>query len=139
MVSGETSLISITFSCTIILIILCICVHLYNYVLLLIGNALGEDGIELLRESLDAKGLADALGSLSDDEGVESDEEDEGEVEGGESGEEDVSGEGEADQSREEELSEESPVPKNDDRAQPEQKTVSRPFTKINVFSLAGG
>ena len=91
---------------------------------MLVGNIFGEDGIELLRESLEAKGLIDALGSLSDDEGLESEEEEEeeeeeGEGEGGESG-------GEADQSREEELLEESPVPKTDDRT-PQQKTVSRP------------
>ena len=96
--------------------------------MLVIGNIFGEDGIELLRESLEAKGLIDALGSLSDDEGLESDEEEEeeegeGEGEGGESG-------GEADQSREENLlekEEESPVPKTDDRV-PQQKTVSRPI-----------
>ena len=98
-----------------------------NYLLTLVGNAFGEDGIELLRESLEAKGLVDALGSLSDDEGVESDEE--GEGEGGESG-EDVSG-GDADQSKEE-LSEESPIPKTDDRA-PQQKTVSRPVHKPSL------
>ena len=100
--------------------------------MLVIGNIFGEDGIELLRESLEAKGLIDALGSLSDDEGLESDEEEEeeeegeGEGEGGESG-------GEADQSREEKLleeEEESPVPKTDDRA-PQQKTVSRPILNI--------
>jgi hypothetical protein len=91
--------------------------------LLVIGNIFGEDGIELLRESLEAKGIIDALGSLSDDEGLESDEEEEeeeeGEGEGGESG-------GEADQSREEKMleEEESPVPKTDDRV-PQQKTVS--------------
>ena len=50
------------------------------------GNCLGEDGIELLREVLEAKGCIDALGSLSDDEGLESDEEEE--EGGGESGEE---------------------------------------------------
>ena len=87
---------------------------------MLVGNIFGEDGIELLRESLEAKGLIDALGSLSDDEGLESDEEEEEEGEGGESG-------GEADQSREEELLEESPIPKTDDRT-PQQKTVSRPI-----------
>ena len=88
---------------------------------MLVGNIFGEDGIELLRESLEAKGLIDALGSLSDDEGLESEEEEEeeGEGEGGKSG-------GEADQSREEELLEEFPVPKTDDRT-PQQKTVSRP------------
>ena len=91
-----------------------------SYVLLLVGNIFGEDGIELLRESLEAKGLIDALGSLSDDEGLESDEEEEEEEgEGGESG-------GEGDQSREKELLEESPIPKTDDRT-PEQKTVSGP------------
>ena len=42
----------------------------------MIGNCLGENGIELLRESLEAKGRLDALGSLSEDEGVESGDED---------------------------------------------------------------
>lgn len=40
------------------------------------GNCFGEEGIELLRGSLEAKGLADALASLSDDEGLEDDDED---------------------------------------------------------------
>ena len=74
-----------------------------------------------MRELLEAKGLIDALGSLSDDEGVENDseEEEEGEGEDGESG------TGEADQSRDKELlEEESPIPKTDDRA-PQQQTVS--------------
>ncbi len=92
----------------------------------IIGNIFGEDGIELLRESLEAKGIIDALGSLSDDEGLESDEEEEEEEEGegGESG-------GEADQSKEENMleEEESPVPKTDDRV-PQQKTVSRPLLR---------
>ena len=52
--------------------------------LLVTGNAFGEEGVELLRESLEAKGLLDMLGSLSDDEGLESDgEEGEGESDGG--------------------------------------------------------
>ena len=78
---------------------------------------------------MEAKGLIDALGSLSDDEGLESDDEEEEEEEEGEGGE---SG-GEADQSREEKLleEEESPVPKTDDRV-PQQKTVSRPILNIN-------
>lgn len=38
-----------------------------------IGNIFGEDGIETIRELLEVKGHLDALGSLSDDEGVESD------------------------------------------------------------------
>ena len=46
-----------------------------------IGNVFGEEGIELLRESLEAKGLVDLLGSLSDDEGGESEEEEEEEEE----------------------------------------------------------
>ena len=100
--------------------------------LLLLGNTFGEDGIELLRESLEAKGLIDALGSFSDDEGVsdgeeeeeEEEEEGEGEGEGGQDS------KGEADQNREEELSEESPIPKTDDRA-PQQKTVSRQYSRI--------
>ena len=72
-----------------------------------------------MRESLEAKGLIDALGSLSDDEGVENDSEEEEEGEDGESG------TGEADQSRDKELlEEESPIPKTDDRA-PQQQTVS--------------
>ena len=54
------------------------------------GNCLGEDGIELLRQLLEAKGCIDALGSLSDDELLESEEEGEG---GGESGEEEEEGE----------------------------------------------
>ena len=37
------------------------------------GNMFGEDGIETIRELLEVKGRLDALGSLSDDEGVESD------------------------------------------------------------------
>ena len=41
------------------------------------GNAFGEDGIELLRESLEAKGLIDHLGSLSDDEELDTEEEEE--------------------------------------------------------------
>lgn len=70
-----------------------------------------------MRESLEAKGLIDALGSLSDDEGVENDSEEEGE--------DGESGTGEADQSRDKELlEEESPIPKTDDRA-PQQQTVS--------------
>ena len=82
----------------------------------------GEDGVELLRESLEAKGLVDALGSLSDDEGVsDGEEEEEEEGEGGQDS------EGEADQSREEKLSEESPIPKTDDRAS-QQETVSEPI-----------
>lgn len=39
------------------------------------GNCLGEYGIELLMESLEAKGRLDALGSLSEDEGAESEDE----------------------------------------------------------------
>ena len=46
-----------------------------------VGNAFGEEGIELLRESLEAKGLVDLLGSLSDDEGGESEEEEDEEQE----------------------------------------------------------
>ena len=99
---------------------------------MLVGNIFGEDGIELLRESLEAKGLIDALGSLSDDEGVESDEEGEEEEEEGEGGE---SG-GEPDQSREQEpLEMESPIPKTDDRP-PQQTTVSRPLSHEH---LSGG
>ena len=46
------------------------------------GNSFGENGIELLRGSLEAKGLTDALGTLSDDEGSEDEEEgEEGEEE----------------------------------------------------------
>ncbi len=48
-----------------------------------LGNHFGEEGIELLRESIEAKGLVDALGSLSDDEGIDSEEEGEGEGEEG--------------------------------------------------------
>lgn len=47
------------------------------------GNAFGEDGIELLRGSLEAKGHLDALGTLSDDEGLEEDDEEEEEEEVG--------------------------------------------------------
>ena len=69
-----------------------------------------------MRESLEAKGLVDLLGSLSDDEGVESEEEEEeqeeeeeeGESEGGKDS---VVGGGEGDLSREEEPL---PVPKTD-------------------------
>ena len=62
--------------------------RVYYCVILLLfetGNAFGEEGIELLRESLEAKGLIDILGTLSDDEGGESEEEEEeeGESEGG--------------------------------------------------------
>lgn len=83
------------------------------------GNAFGEEGIELLRESLEAKGLVDLLGSLSDDEGGESEEEEEeGEEEAGveeeqeehEGGKDSVEGGEESDLSREEPL----PVPKTD-------------------------
>jgi len=42
-----------------------------------IGNCIGETNIELLRQSLEAKGHRDVLGSLSDDEG-EGDDEDDG-------------------------------------------------------------
>ncbi len=45
------------------------------------GNCFGEEGIELLRGSLEAKGHIEALGSLSDDEEVEHDGEDEEERE----------------------------------------------------------
>lgn len=41
----------------------------------MVGNCLGEYGIELLMESLEAKGRLDALGSLSEDEGAESEDE----------------------------------------------------------------
>lgn len=41
------------------------------------GNGFGEEGIELLRGSLEAKGHLDALGSLSADEGDEEEEEEE--------------------------------------------------------------
>jgi hypothetical protein len=41
------------------------------------GNAFGEDGIELLRGSLEAKGQLEVLGSLSDDEGLEEEEDEE--------------------------------------------------------------
>ena len=50
------------------------------------GNCVGEEGIERLRESLEAKGKLDTLGSLSDDEGAGSEEEEEEEE-----GEEEVS------------------------------------------------
>jgi len=43
-----------------------------------IGNFIGEVDIELLRQSLEAKGHADVLGSLSDDEGEGDDDEDDG-------------------------------------------------------------
>ena len=42
-----------------------------------IGNNFGRDGIELLKESLEAKELLDALQSLSDDEGLTEDEDEE--------------------------------------------------------------
>ena len=87
----------------------------------------GEDGVELLRESLEAKGLVDALGSLSDDEGVSDEGVSDGEEEEEEEGEGGQDSEGEADQSREEKLSEESPIPKTDDRAS-QQETVSEPI-----------
>ena len=74
-----------------------------------VGNTFGEEGIELLRESLEAKGLVDFLGSLSDDEGLESEEEEEEEEEEGE-GESEGAGE-EGDLSREEEPL---PAPKTD-------------------------
>ena len=48
---------------------------------LYLGNCFGTGGIELLRESLEAKGCLEALGSLSDDEGSD-EEEEEGESEG---------------------------------------------------------
>ena len=52
------------------------------------GNCLGESGSEALREILEAKGLADCLESLSDDEGTDSEGEDqEHEGEQGEEGE----------------------------------------------------
>ena len=54
------------------------------------GNCLGESGKEALRELLEAKGLADCLKSLSDDEGTDSEgeggEEHEGEGEEEEGG-----------------------------------------------------
>ena len=105
----------------------------YNvfFCLLVIGNAFGEDGIELLRESLEAKGLADALGSLSDDEGLESEEEEEGE---GEESEQDSRGE-DADESREE-LSEESSVPEANRDVPPPQKTVSCVYDHTQCCSL---
>ena len=56
------------------------------------GNAFGEDGIELLRESLEAKGLIDHLGSLSDDEELDSEEEEEEEEEEGAEKEEEEGG-----------------------------------------------
>lgn len=54
------------------------------------GNCLGESGSEALREVLEAKGLADCLESLSDDEGTDSEgeEDQEHEREQGEEGEE---------------------------------------------------
>ena len=59
------------------------------YIIMNIGNCFGEDGIELLRGSLAAKGHEDVLGSLSDDEGLEDEdeEEEEEEEERGDSGE----------------------------------------------------
>ena len=45
------------------------------------GNCFGEEGIELLRGSLEAKGHIEALGSLSDDEDVEHEDEEEEEEE----------------------------------------------------------
>ena len=47
-----------------------------------LGNDFGEEGIDLLRESLEAKGCLDVLGSLSDDEGIEGEGEEEEEEEG---------------------------------------------------------
>ena len=68
-----------------------------------------------MRESLEAKGLVDLLGSLSDDEGGESEEEEEEEgteeeQEESEGGKDSVVGGEESDLSREEPL----PVPKTD-------------------------
>lgn len=42
------------------------------------GNCFGEEGIELLRGSLEAKGHMEVLGSLSDDEGLDNDSDNEG-------------------------------------------------------------
>lgn len=57
-----------------------------------LGNDFGADGIETLKSSLEAKGLLEALGSLSDDEGLEEDDNSEdGEVEPVEETEGDVS------------------------------------------------
>ena len=42
--------------------------------LLLLGNAFGEAGIERIQEMVGANGLEEALQSLSDDEGEETDE-----------------------------------------------------------------
>ena len=50
----------------------------------MVGNCLGEYGIELLMESLEAKGRLGALGTLSEDEGAESEDEEGEEGEEGE-------------------------------------------------------
>ena len=42
----------------------------------MIGNSFGEDGISLIKASLEAKGLIDALESLSEDEGLEDEDSD---------------------------------------------------------------
>lgn len=61
------------------------------------GNCFGETGVELVRESLEAKGHAEVLGSLSDDEGSGTDEE-------GSDGEEEEKKEEEEDEEVEKEL-----------------------------------
>ena len=102
----------------------------------LAGNVFGKDGIELLKESLDAKGLVDALGSLSDDEGGDSDEEEGDEEEGG-SG-EDSTGEGNL--SREGDLSREEPPqkvpPEGDDGSPCEKDKMVRCVHKVACGNL---
>ena len=110
------------------------------------GNCLGEAGVEALRESLEAKGMLEYLGSLSDDEGTdgegegEDQEEEEEEREEGEREEgEREDGEREDGEREEEEEQEREEVTSTVEQVteEPQRTAISPPAEQVSLCALS--